>query len=170
MQQLQRLDQFRDAIRAGKTRVGAGMPARPRPDPAMVAVWLNSAALPWAERPVFMTTTGTLRSPRAPRQRFEARDRMENPRRASRWRSPRASSSNASARPDTSSLCLVAGRDHIRDRQCTLLHGHADGDVRGLGDDRDAAFRRVKPPAAVLIGPQRRTVEKVDKAVAIRDR
>ena len=65
-------------------------------------------------------------------------------------------------------LRLVAGRHEIGDGQATALHRHIDGDVGGLGEDRDAARPVREPDAAMLVGPQQRAVGIVDQAVAVR--
>ena len=166
MQQLQRLDQFRDAARAGKPepaqeRLRAGV----RPGDGRRVAVLRRPSLGRAAR--LHDHHRHVSLPRAPRQRFEARDGMETGDVQADGAHPRIVEQRQ-RQAGHIELCLVAGRDHVRDRQCALLHGHADGDVRGLGDDRDTPFGRVEPPAAVLVGPQRRSVEVVDKAVAIR--
>ena len=63
-------------------------------------------------------------------------------------------------------LRLVADRDDVGDGKSAPLHGDADGDVGGLRDDGDASFRP-RPSPTMLVRPQRHAVEVVDEAIAV---
>jgi len=61
-------------------------------------------------------------------------------------------------------LCLIAASHDGGDWQAPRLHSQIDRDVRALRDDRDAPFHS---DAAVLIGPEGCSIQRVDQAVAI---
>jgi hypothetical protein len=79
----------------------------------------------------------------------------------------RSSSSSASATSGIPGLRLVAHGHDIGQRQAARLHRQVQRDVRGL---RDQATPRSHRHRAVDVGPERRTVEKVEKPVAVRAR
>ena len=61
-------------------------------------------------------------------------------------------------------LRLIAGSDHISQRQATGLHGQIERDVGALGDDGHTRLHRF---AAMLIRPEKNAVQVIDKAVTI---
>ena len=61
-------------------------------------------------------------------------------------------------------LRLIARRHHIGQRQPALLHRHVDGNIRRLRHNRHATATGQR---AMLVGPQGRAIERIDKAVAI---
>ena len=147
-----------------------GMPSRvknaavPASEPAIDAVCEIVAARDCSERPTVIATTG-LPSSRARNAIASKRATSSIPSTCSPTAVTRLSSSSPSAISDKPGLRLVAGRADIGDRQAAPLHGHVDGHVRALRDDRHAAL---DAHAAMLVRPEQRAVEIVDEAVAVR--
>ena len=65
-----------------------------------------------------------------------------------------------------SDIGAIAHRDDIADGEAARLHGEIEREVAALADDGNA-FSAVDGETAMLVGPQRNTVEQVEHAVAI---
>jgi hypothetical protein len=131
--------------------------------PASEAVWVMVAKRALSERPILMATTGLPLRRALGGEVFQRADIAK----ALEIKTDGADPVVVEQRRGDvagANLGLVAGGYHIGNRQAAGLHGHVDGDVGGLGDNRHAAVDR---EAAMLIGPERHIVEIVDEAVAI---